>query len=379
MCDWLDKYAGSERVLEQMIALFPHAALFSSVDFVPTAERHFLQHKSVGTTWLQRLPFARQHFRKYLPLMPLAMRSLNLSSYQIILSSSHAIAKNVTTHPNQLHICYCHTPMRYAWDMRVQYLKDYRLEAAPKRWFANWILNALQRWDKAGAAGVAQFIANSEYVADRIRRAYARDATVIFPPVDVASISAVAGSASGDYYITVSRIVPYKRVDILVTAFATLPHARLLVVGRGEALAALQAVATPNVEFLGFVEDAHMQQLIANAKGFVYAADEDFGISPVEAQALGAPVIAYGHGGNLETVSIAPSSPTGLFFAAQTPESVVDAIIQFEALQASDRAIRAEDCKRHAAKFSTESFCSSYRKFVETAWAQFSKNKVHSA
>ena len=375
VCDWLDKYAGSERVLEQIIALFPHAALFSSVDFVPANERDFLQQKSVTTTWLQRLPFARKHFRKYLPLMPAAIRSLNLRDYQLILSSSHAIAKNVTTHPNQLHICYCHTPMRYAWDMRAQYLKDYRLETAPKRWFANWMLDRLQRWDKAGAAGVQQFIANSENVAGRIARAYGRDAAIIFPPVEVNGSSDVQAS-KGNYYITVSRIVPYKRVDVLVAAFASLPQARLLVIGQGEALAGLKVTATANVEFLGFVDDAKMRRLVANAKAFVYAADEDFGISPVEAQALGTPVVAFGQGGNLETVSVAADAPTGLFFAEQTAESVVAAITQFEALQKTALAIKTEDCVRHAATFSTLNFCQQYRYFVESAWAQFAKKSV---
>lgn len=375
VCDWLDKYAGSERVLAQIIALFPHAALFSSVDFVPADERHFLQQKPVATTWLQRLPFARKHFRKYLALMPAAIRSLNLQDYHLILSSSHAIAKNVTTHPNQLHICYCHTPMRYAWDMRAQYLKDYRLETAPKRWFANWILDRLQRWDKAGAAGVQQFIANSENVAGRIGRAYGREATVIFPPVEVNAPSDVQIRA-GNYYITVSRVVPYKRVDVLVEAFASLPQARLLVIGHGEALAAIRSTATANVEFLGFVDDAKMQHLVANAKAFVYAADEDFGISPVEAQALGTPVVAFGKGGNLETVSIAADAPTGLFFSEQTPLSVVAAINRFEALQNCAGAIKADDCRRHAATFSTPNFRQQYRHFVENAWMQFSKKSV---
>lgn len=382
VCDWLDKYAGSERVLEQIIALFPHATLFSLVDFVPPTERHFLQQKSVTTTWLQQLPFARKHFRKYLPLMPFAMRSLDLRDYQLILSSSHAIAKNVTTHQHQLHICYCHTPMRYAWDMRAQYLKDYHLEIAPKRWLANWILNHLQSWDKTGATRVQQFIANSENVAGRIRRAYGRGATVIFPPVAVGAsvpLPAEPKNGGGDYYITVSRIVPYKRVDILVAAFATLPHARLLVIGQGEALASLREVATANVELLGFVDDAKMQRLVASANAFVYAADEDFGISPVEAQALGTPVIAFGQGGNLETVSVAAEARTGLFFDDQTAASVAAAIVQFEALQKTPRAIKAEDCKRHAATFSTANFQQRYCHFVETAWAKFSQKPVGQA
>ncbi len=384
VCDWLDKYAGSERVLAQIIALFPHATLYSLVDFVPLAERHFLQQKPVTTTWLQRLPFARKHFRKYLPLMPAAIRSLNLRDYQLILSSSHAIAKNVQTHAQQLHICYCHTPMRYAWDMRAQYLKDYHLELAPKRWLANWILNYLQRWDKAGADGVQQFIANAENVAGRIRRAYGRDATVIFPPVEVVQLASApsaaptvpANAVRGDYYITVSRLVPYKRVDVLVAAFATLPQDRLLVIGQGESLAALKAVATANVEFLGFVDDATMQSLVANAKAFVYAADEDFGISPVEAQALGTPVIAFGQGGNLETVSASATAPTGLFFAEQTVASVAGAILKFAALQLTEQAIKSSDCKRHAATFSAENFRVQYRHFVETAWARFNEKLV---
>jgi glycosyltransferase involved in cell wall biosynthesis len=369
VCDWLDKYAGSERVLEQIIALFPQAVLFSSVDFVPLTERHFLQQKSVATTWLQRLPFARKHFRKYLPLMPLAMRSLDLRNYDLILSSSHAIAKNVITHANQCHICYCHTPMRYAWDMREQYLKDYHLENAPKRWLANWILNGLQRWDKARSAGVLQFIANSENVARRIGRAYGRPATVIFPPVEVTPPNNLAADR-GDYYITVSRLVPYKRVDVLVAAFAGL-STRLLVIGQGESLPQLQAMATANVEFLGFVEVEKMQSLVANAKAFVYAADEDFGISPVEAQALGTPVIAFGQGGNLETVSAAPDAPTGLFFQVQTASSVVEAIDKFAQLQTTALAIKAEDCQRHAATFSAEIFRKQYFSFVQTTWAQF--------
>jgi glycosyltransferase involved in cell wall biosynthesis len=362
MHEWLVNYAGSERVVEQMLNCFPESDLFSVVDFLTDEERAFVRGKTATTTFIQKLPFAKTKYRHYLPLMPLATEQLDVSSYDVILSSSHAVAKGVLTGPDQLHICYVHSPIRYAWDLQHQYLQESGLTRGLKSMLARVILHYMRQWDLRTANGVDYFIANSEFIARRIWKVYRREATVIYPPVDVEAFTFC--EQKQDYYLAASRLVPYKKMDLIVQAFARMPDKKLVVVGDGPDMAKVKAAAGPNVAILGYQSFAKLKELMQGAAAFVFAAEEDFGITPVESQACGTPVIAFGKGGALETVrSVGQHArPTGLFFDRQTPESIVDAVTRFEAQRG---AIRPEDCRENAMRFSVAEFCRQYTAFVQ--------------
>ena len=364
--DWLDTWGGGENVLAQILHAYPDADLFSLVDFLPEPLRPQLQGKHARTTFLQRMPGARKHFRGYLPLFPRAIDSLDLSAYDLILSSSHAVAKGARTRPGQVHVCYCHTPMRYAWDLRDQYLEPRGLGSGVRGLVVHHLLDRLRDWDRATSARVDEFVANSAFVRERIARFYDRAAAVIHPPVDTDYFTQ-AGKADSDYYLAASRWVPYKRIDVIAAAFRELPELRLIVAGAGPEAARIKAAAGANVEFAGHVPRERMRELLRGARAFVFAAEEDFGILPVEAQACGTPVIAYGQGGARETLrGVGRDRPTGLFFDAQAPEAVAAAIRRFEALVPGiDRA----DCRANAMQFSTPRFAAEYTEFVERAWA----------
>jgi len=364
--DWLDTWGGGENVLAQILHAYPDADLFSLVDFLPEPLRPQLQGKHARTTFLQRMPGARKHFRGYLPLFPRAIDSLDLSAYDLILSSSHAVAKGARTRPGQVHVCYCHTPMRYAWDLRDQYLEPRGLGSGVRGLVVHHLLDRLRDWDRATSARVDEFVANSAFVRERIARFYDRAAAVIHPPVDTDYFTQ-AGKADSDYYLAASRWVPYKRIDVIVAAFRELPERRLIVAGAGPEAARIKAAAGANVEFAGHVSRERMRALLRGARAFVFAAEEDFGILPVEAQACGTPVIAYGQGGARETLrGVGSDRPTGLFFDAQTPEAVAAAIRRFEALVPG---IDPADCRANAMRFSTPRFAAEYTEFVERAWA----------
>ena len=364
--DWLDAWGGGENVLAQILHAYPDADLFSLVDFLPEPLRPQLQGKHARTTFLQRMPGARKHFRGYLPLFPRAIDSLDLSAYDLILSSSHAVAKGARTRPGQVHVCYCHTPMRYAWDLRDQYLEPRGLGSGVRGLVVHHLLDRLRDWDRATSARVDEFVANSAFVRERIARFYDRAAAVIHPPVDTDYFTQ-AGKADSDYYLAASRWVPYKRIDVIVAAFRELPERRLIVAGAGPEAARIKAAAGANVEFAGHVSRERMRALLRGARAFVFAAEEDFGILPVEAQACGTPVIAYGQGGARETLrGVGSDRPTGLFFDAQTPEAVAAAIRRFEALVPG---IDPADCRANAMRFSTPRFAAEYTEFVERAWA----------
>jgi glycosyltransferase involved in cell wall biosynthesis len=366
--EWFVNYAGSERVVEQILNLFPHADLFAVVDFLDEEKRGFIQNKPVTTTFIQKLPFAKTKFRQYLPLMPLAIEQLDLSTYDLIISSSHAVAKGVLTSPNQLHISYVHSPIRYAWDLQHQYLKESNLEKGFKSWMARWILHQIRLWDYRTANGVDLFIANSQFIARRIHKVYRRDAQVIYPPVDLQNYS--LQPQKQNFYLTASRLVPYKRIDLIVEAFAVLGDRQLIVIGDGEQMAKIRSKAARNVKFLGHREPEELREYMQNAKAFVFAAEEDFGITPVEAQACGTPVIAYGRGGVKESViGLDRDRPTGVFFGSQTVESIRDAIFEFEDL--SDRILPI-DCRENAMRFSTERFQREFLFFVKQAWRNYS-------
>jgi len=348
--DWLVTYAGAERVLEQIIACFPEADLFAVVDFVDEKERAFLHGKRVTTSFVQKLPLARTKYRAWLPLMPLAIEQLDVSNYDVVISSSHAVAKGVLTGPDQFHLSYVHSPIRYAWDLQHQYLQESRLTHGPKSALARLILHYIRNWDVRTANSVDQFVANSQFIARRIHKVYQRDAAVVYPPVDVDAFELEAQKE--DFYLTASRLVPYKKIDLIVEAFARTPERKLVVIGDGPDMAKVRAKAAPNIEVMGYQPFAVLHDRMRRAKAFVFAAEEDFGISVVEAQACGTPVIAYGKGGALETVRDT-SRPTGLFFAEQSAEAIIAAVDAFER---EPGRIRAQDCRANAERFSAGRF-----------------------
>jgi len=353
--EWLVTYAGSEKVLRELLVLFPEADLFAVIDFLSDEDRTKLSGKRTKTTFIQRLPFASRHHRLYLPIMPIAIEQLDLSAYDVIISSNHAVAKGVLTGPDQLHICYCHTPMRYAWDLQHQYLREAGLTRGIKSLFARVILHYIRLWDARTVNGVDQFIANSAYVARRIKKVYRRDAKVIHPPVDLETFTMHA--VKEDFYLTASRMVPYKKIDLIVEALSSTPERKLVVIGDGPEMLRIRSLAGPNVSFLGYQETDVLKDYLQRARAFVFAAEEDFGIVPLEAQACGTPVIAFGRGGVLETVVGQGETPTGVFFHSQTVRSLLDAIRHFETL-----SIKPEECRKWAENFSAATFRDAWRR-----------------
>jgi glycosyltransferase involved in cell wall biosynthesis len=360
--------------LEQLLALYPQADVFTVVDFLPAPQRAVLAGHKITTSFIQRLPKARTHYNSYLPLMPMAVEQFDLSGYDLVLSSSHCVAKGVITGPNQLHISYIHSPMRYAWDMQHEYLHEAGLAQGPRSWLVRWMLHKLRIWDARSAAGVDACVANSSFIARRIAKAYRRDAAVVFPPVNVEQI--VPGQRREDFYVTASRLVPYKRVDLIVDAFAAMPDRRLVVIGDGPELEGLRRRATPNVQLLGYQSTPVLHDHLRRAKAFVFAALEDFGIILAEAQAAGTPVVAFGQGGAREIVrGLGAARPTGVFFDQQTPQSLIGGIERFERVAAN---IDSADCRRNAERFSAERFREEFALLVAEVMESFQHN-LHAA
>ncbi|MCP4685031.1 MAG: glycosyltransferase family 4 protein [bacterium] len=355
--DWLVKYGGAERVLEQMLRVFPEADLYSLFDFFPKDRRDVILNKKVKTSFLQGFPNARTKYHRYLPLMPLAVEQFNLSKYDLVISSSWAVAKGVITGPDQLHVCMCYSPMRYAWDQMHMYLKASGLTGGVRGWLTRYILHKMRMWDNRTANGVDEFIAISNYIAGRINKAYRRDATLIYPPVDVEAFE--LREKKEDFYLTASRLVAYKNVVLIAEAFTRMPDKRLVIIGEGPHLAKIRKIAGPNITVLGYQPFEVLKDHMQRAKAFVFAAEEDFGIVPIEAQACGTPVIAYGRGGALETVV---ENKTGLFFYRQEQDDIIAAVREFEAGQEKyiPGAIR-----ENALKFSTERFLREFGECME--------------
>jgi len=366
--DWLSSYFGSERVLEQILHLYPSADLFCVTDFLPPGERAFLNGRPVITSFIQRLPFARRHFRKYLALMPLAIEQFDLSAYELVISSSHAVAKGVLTNPAQLHISYVHTPIRYAWDLQEQYLAKGHTKRR-KRLLARALLHYIRMWDTRTANGVDAFVVNSKFIARRVQKIYRREAVVIHPPVDVASFA--IGWQRQPFYLTVSRLVPYKRVDLIIEAFSRTRDRQLVVIGDGSEASRLRSKATSNITMLGHQPFEVIREHLQQARAFIFAAEEDFGIAPVEAQACGTPVIAFGKGGVTETVI---DGDTGLYFTEQTAGSLIDAIRRFER---SRRCFDPRRIRRNAERFSIERFRHEFAALVEWEYAAFMNHGSH--
>lgn len=363
--EWLSTYAGSEKVLEQILALYPQADLFAVVDFVPEGKRDFLQGRTPRTTFIQKLPRAARWFRHYLPLMPLAIEQHDLSAYDLVISSNHAVAKGVLTGPDQIHVCYCHSPIRYAWDLQHQYLDESGMKHGAKGWIARALLHYMRLWDLRTANGVDRFIANSAFIARRIHKVYRRSADVLPPPVDVSGFKLHTGKE--DFYLAASRMVPYKKMPLLVEAFSKMPQRRLVMIGDGPDMERCKALAGPNVSLLGYQSFESLRSHMQRARAFVFAAEEDFGIAPVEAQACGTPVIAFGRGGALETVIAGEDQAerTGLFFDTQSVAAIIEAVERFETGPGFDPLV----CRRNAERFSAEAFQARFRELVAQATA----------
>lgn len=373
--DWLVTYAGAERALEQILKLYPEADLFSLVDFLPSQQRAFILNKKVNTSFIQSLPFAKKKYRSYLPLMPLAIEQFDLSGYDLIISSSHAVAKGVLTHAQQLHVCYCYTPIRYAWDLYHQYLKESGLNRGVKGFIARMILHYVRMWDLTSVNRVDRYIAISKHIAERINKIYGREAAVIYPPVDTATF--VEHPKKEKYYLTASRMVPYKKVDLIVEAFSQMPDKKLIVIGDGPDFQKIKLKAKKNVHLLGYQPVSAMKDYMQKARAFVYAAEEDFGIVTVEAQACGTPVIAFAKGGSSETVipfqtedkknQIANTKPTGVFFHEQTVLAVKHAVSIFE--ENLDK-FDGKHIRENTIRFSEERFTKEFKDYIDWALRQ---------
>jgi len=375
--DWLVTYAGAERVLEQMLRVLPQADLFSLIDFLPPSQRSFLGDRPVQTSFLQRLPGVRSGYRNSLPLMPLAIEQFDLSAYDLVVSSSYAVAKGVLTGPDQLHLCMCYSPMRYAWDLQHQYLRESHLDRGLKSWLARWLLHRIRNWDARTGAGVDEFIAISRFVARRIRKVYRRESTVIYPPVDTDAFTPDPGTPREEFYLTASRLVPYKRIDLIVDAFAAMPDRTLVVIGDGPDARRLRARVPGNVRLLGEQPFPALLDHLRRARAFVFAAEEDFGIVPVEAQACGTPVIAFGKGGALETVrGLDHPQPTGVFFQEQSTSSLRGAVDTFERESAR---IHPDSCRQNALRFQATRFREEFGGFVQQRFTRFREQLGHLA
>lgn len=365
VCDWLVSLGGAEKFLGHLLHCYPDADLFAVVDFIAADKRDFLRNKPVKTTFIQKLPFAKTRYRTYLPLMPLAIEQLDLSAYDLIISSSHAVAKGVITGPDQVHVSYVHSPMRYAWDLQHQYLRETALDKKLHGYLARYFLHKLRLWDRRSADGVDHFAANSKFIARRISKTYRRQAEVIYPPVELDRF--VPHADKDDFYLTVSRLVPYKRIDLIVESFSQLADKRLVVIGDGPDMAKIKRVAGPNVTLLGYQANEVLTSHMQRAKALIFAAEEDFGLVPLESQACGTPVIAYGKGGALETVrGLNEEKPTGVFFYEQTIDAIHEALRVFGENQSR---LTLENCVENASRFAPVQFYETFTKFVDEKYS----------
>lgn len=361
--DWFSVYAGAERCVESFTNIWDDFDIFSLVDFLDSKDREIiLKGKISQTSFIQNLPLSKNKFRNYLPLFPFAIEQLDLREYDLVLSSSHAVAKGVLTRHDQLHISYIHTPIRYAWDMYLNYLEQNSLQSGFKSLLARYFLHKIRLWDIACANRVDLYIANSNFVSNRIRKIYRKDSKVIYPPVDTNKFK--INSKKDDFYITVSRLVAYKKVDLIVRAFNE-NGKKLVVIGDGNEMTRIKSIARSNIEILGFQDSKISADMMSRAKAFVFAAIEDFGITPVEAQACGTPVICLDKGGARESVI---DGVSGVYFADQNVQSIVEAVDKFEKnLDKFDSNI----IKAHAGRFSKERFESEIKEFVEDSYGKF--------
>lgn len=354
--DWLPILGGAEKVLESIYELYP-SPIYTLLKNRKALKGSVFEDATIHTSLIQNLPFAKTKYRSYLPFFPFAIEQFDLSDYDLVISSSYAVAKGVLIRPDQTHICYCHSPIRYAWDMYFEYLKDAKLEKGFKGLIAKAVLHYIRMWDYASAQRVDYFIANSINVANRIKKFYGRDAYVIYPPVDVDNFE--LWEQKEDFYLTASRLVPYKKIDLIVEAFSNMPNKKLIVCGDGPQMNLIKKKAAKNIEIIGFASFDKLKLYMQKAKAFVFAAKEDFGIVPVESMSCGTPVIAYKAGGSLETVV---ENVTGIFFEKQNIKSIVEAVELFERKQDT---FDPKTIRSHALQFSKQRFKEQFRSFIE--------------
>jgi len=357
--DWLITYGGAERVLEQILKLFPQADLFALCDFFEGTRRYHVMNKPSTTSFLQKLPWARTKYRSYLPLMPFAVEQFDLRNYDLVISSSHAVARGVLTTCDQLHISYINNTMVYAWDMYHHYLHQAGLHRGPLGFLAKTIMHYIRSWDTASANRADHFIANSEYMARHLAKLYRREAAVIYPPVEVDQFE-LCGKKD-DYYVVVSRLVPFKRIDLIIDAFNRMPDRKLIILGDGPDMKKLQAMAGSNIQFAGFRNRIAVNKYVKKARAFLFSSVEPFGIAVVEAQACGTPVIAYDRGAAPEIIM---DGETGVFFHQQSSQGLIDAIERFEKIESW---FEPERIRANAMRFSVESFRGQFSRYVQQA------------
>lgn len=356
--EWFADYAGSERVVESFTNIWPDADIFTLVNLLNEEENKIvLKSKTAKTSFIQKLPFAKTKHRWYLPLFPFAIERFDFTKYDLIISSSHAVTKGLRKKPDQLHISYCHSPMRYAWDNAELYLNQAKISRGLKGLAARSVINYLRKWDLKTAVRPDYLIANSKFIAGKIKRIYNRDSDVIYPPVDVNKFEPV--SEKENYFLTASRLVPYKRVDLIVDAFSMMKDKKLKIVGDGPELKSIKSKASDNIEILGYKDGNELKSLMQKAKAFVFAAEEDFGITVVEAMACGTPVIALNKGGTAETVI---DEKTGILFDSQTAESIKKAVLRFEETESH---FHPGQISQYTNKFSRDIFEKNIKEYVD--------------
>jgi len=368
--EWLVTYAGSERVIEQILQIFPDADLFCLVDTLSDKERLFLKGKKVKTSFLQSFPFKKKLYRHYLPFMPIAVEQFDLSGYDMIISNCHAVSKGVITSPEQLHLSYIHSPIRYAWDMQNDYFHTSRSRSITNL-IARAVLHYIRIWDIAASSRPDLIFANSSFIGRRIRKIYRRESKVLYPPVDTEFFS--YKETKTDYYLTASRLVPYKQINLIAEAFRDMPDKKLIIIGNGPDKEKIKRVHAGNIQFLGYQNATVLRDYMQNARAFIFAAKEDFGITPLEAQACGTPVIAFGQGGVSETIQgLGTSKPTGVFFMEQSANAICEAVKVFES---RSNTIKTAACRKNAERFSNERFQREFKELFQKAWHDFRQNK----
>lgn len=364
--DWYYVNGGAEKVIHSINNIWDDFEHFALIDFLNDKDRDYIftgKNKKVNTSFIQKLPTAKSNHRKFLELFPIAIEQFDLKDYDLIISSSASISKGVLTNSNQLHISYIHSPMRYAWDLYHQYLEESNLKGL-KAWYAKKVLSKIRVWDVVNTNRVDYIIANSNYIAKRIKKIYRREAIVIYPPVDIDSFSLEVNKE--DYYVTASRLVPYKKVSLIVEAFSRMRDKKLIVIGDGPEMKNIRNIASKNISLLGHISFSDMVTHLQKAKAFIFAAEEDFGIVPVEAQACGTPVLAYGKGGALETIK---EGISGSFFYEQSVESIIDGVSEIDKIEFCPEQVR-----QNAEKFSQKRFNKEFKDTVELLYKNWKNN-----
>lgn len=368
--EWLVTVGGSDKVVKAILDVFPDADIFTLVAKKEICDELGIPWNKVHTSFIQKMPLGKKKHRAYLPLFPFAIEQFDLRGYDVVISSSHCVAKGVLTKAEQLHISYVHSPIRYCWDMYNEYLEESNLYKGLKSWLVRMMLHPIRKFDTITANRVDYYISNSYYVGQRIRKTYRRNATTIHPNIDISNFELCTDKQ--EYYLASSRLVAYKKIDIIIEAFNQMPDKKLIVVGGGPNLETYKKLAKGNVTIMGYQPFDVLKERMQHAKAFVFAADEDFGMIPIEAQSCGTPVIAYGHGGSLETVC---EGKTGLFFNSQTTDAIIEAVNRFEKM--GNEPFSPYDCREWAEKFSEERFKKEIYEFVMEKYKDFKNNGIN--